>query len=157
MTEWRAAPGLPGFEVSEAGEVRRWVATSASMAPLAFPKLVPCRLGHNGYRKFNVVKDGKLGTADLHRILALAFLGAPPTAKHHVDHIDGDRTNNALSNLRWVSPRQNSLGKKKLRRKRPLIGAAVKWAREIEGLTYAQIAERFDIDHHSARRIAACA
>lgn len=52
-----------------------------------------------------------------HRIVALAFLGQPPDSTYTVDHIDGDPTNNLLSNLRWATKAEQSTNRK---RKRPL-------------------------------------
>lgn len=44
----------------------------------------------------------------VHRLVAEAFL-PNPNAFPQVDHIDGDRKNNRLDNLRWVSVRQNAV------------------------------------------------
>ena len=44
----------------------------------------------------------------VHRLVAEAFL-PNPNAFPQVDHIDGDRKNNRLDNLRWVSVRQNAI------------------------------------------------
>lgn len=43
-----------------------------------------------------------------HRLVALAFIGDAPSSGHQVNHIDGDRQNNHLSNLEWVTPVENS-------------------------------------------------
>ena len=43
----------------------------------------------------------------VHRLVALAF-HANPDGLPQVDHMDGDRKNNAASNLRWVSVRDNA-------------------------------------------------
>jgi hypothetical protein len=48
-----------------------------------------------------------VGSRKVHRIVAFAFLGSPPSGKHVVDHIDRDRTNNRVENLRWLSPLEN--------------------------------------------------
>ncbi len=45
----------------------------------------------------------------VHRIVAYAFLGEPPTAQHIVDHIDTNRQNNRPENLRWVTKLENIL------------------------------------------------
>ena len=38
-----------------------------------------------------------IGGERVHRIVALAFLGAPPTKEHVVDHIDTNKQNNNKS------------------------------------------------------------
>jgi hypothetical protein len=43
----------------------------------------------------------------IHRIVAYAFLGEPPTKDHVVDHIDTNRKNNRPSNLRWITRLEN--------------------------------------------------
>ena len=45
----------------------------------------------------------------VHRIVAFAFLGEPPTPQHIVDHIDTNRQNNRPENLRWVTKLENAL------------------------------------------------
>ena len=39
----------------------------------------------------------------VHRIVAFAFLGNPPSDQHVVDHIDTNRRNNRPKNLRWLT------------------------------------------------------
>lgn len=50
-----------------------------------------------------------IGTERVHRIVAFAFLGEPPTAQHVVDHIDTNRQNNRPENLRWLTKLENVL------------------------------------------------
>ena len=45
----------------------------------------------------------------VHRIVAIAFLGEPPTKQHVVDHIDTNRQNNRPENLRWLTKLENIL------------------------------------------------
>ena len=45
----------------------------------------------------------------VHRIVAVAFLGNPPTKQHVVDHIDTNRQNNRPENLRWLTKLENIL------------------------------------------------
>lgn len=50
-----------------------------------------------------------IGAEVVHRIVAYAFLGEPPTPQHIVDHIDSNRQNNRPENLRWLTKLENIL------------------------------------------------
>lgn len=50
-----------------------------------------------------------IGNDRIHRIVAYAFLGEPPTIQHIVDHIDTNRQNNRPENLRWLTRLENAL------------------------------------------------
>ena len=49
----------------------------------------------------------ELASVRIHRIVATAFHGAPPTEEHVVDHIDTNKQNNRPSNLRWLTRLEN--------------------------------------------------
>lgn len=51
----------------------------------------------------------EISTARIHRIVATAFHGEPPTKEHVVDHIDTNKQNNRPENLRWVTRLENIL------------------------------------------------
>lgn len=53
----------------------------------------------------------------VHRIVAFAFLGEPPTPQHIVDHIDTNRRNNRPDNLRWLTKLENVLNNPITRKK----------------------------------------
>ena len=59
------------------------------------------------YRYINFRWDGKQKNKAVHRLVAETFLPNENDCPM-VDHIDGDRLNNKIENLRWVTPRQNS-------------------------------------------------
>ncbi len=49
----------------------------------------------------------ELASVRIHRIVATAFHGAPPTDEYVVDHIDTNKQNNRPSNLRWLTRLEN--------------------------------------------------
>jgi hypothetical protein len=51
----------------------------------------------------------EIASISIHRIVATAFHGAPPTKEHVVDHIDTNKQNNRPENLRWVTRLENIL------------------------------------------------
>lgn len=61
----------------------------------------------HSYRYINFRWEGKQKNKSVHQLVALAFLDNP---KHYtiVDHINGDRLDNKVENLRWVSAEENS-------------------------------------------------
>ena len=44
-----------------------------------------------------------------HILVCTAFHGPRPSPRHQVDHINRDRFDNRPENLRWVTPRENSM------------------------------------------------
>jgi hypothetical protein len=58
-----------------------------------------------GHRK--VILGGHGKSAWVHRLVLRAFVGEPPTG-HISRHLDGDPTNNALTNLKWGTPAENN-------------------------------------------------
>ncbi len=103
---WKAVVGYEGlYEVSNEGRVR---------------SLVPCSRGKwqcphylspgnvRGYWQIILCKDGKKKSALVHRLVAIAFIGPPPTPKHEVNHRDFDQGHNRVENLEWLTSGDNN-------------------------------------------------
>lgn len=67
---------------------------------------------NNGYSMVSLTKDGKQKNYTIHSLILLTFAGARPTAKHQAMHLDGNKKNNTLSNLKWGTVQENHLDKK---------------------------------------------
>jgi len=59
-----------------------------------------------GYKFVELCKKGKRKGFKVHRLVALHYIDNPDN-KPDVDHIDGDKSNNHISNLRWVTNQEN--------------------------------------------------
>lgn len=103
--EWRTIPRFPEHEVSEDGRVRRVVACRAYPAGY----VVKPKPHKRGYLVYSLNNKDILA----HRLVALAFLGEPPTPRHEVAHDDGSRTNNHWRNLHWKLPVENQADRKR--------------------------------------------
>lgn len=65
------------------------------------------QMSTRGYPMVHLCKDGRKRMHEVHRLVALAWLGPPPTPKSTVNHIDGAKPNNFARNLEWVSIQRN--------------------------------------------------
>ena len=63
-------------------------------------------LGANGYYYVDLYKNGKSTKIAVHRLLAMHFIPNPEN-KRTVNHIDGNKKNNNLSNLEWATDAEN--------------------------------------------------
>lgn len=61
-----------------------------------------------GYIQYELSKNNATRAIKAHRIVAEAFLPNPEN-KREINHIDGDKHNNSLDNLEWVTPSENHL------------------------------------------------
>lgn len=57
-------------------------------------------------KRVSLWKDGKVKDWLVARLVAITFLGAPPEG-YTVNHIDGNRLNNCIENLEWLSLADN--------------------------------------------------
>jgi hypothetical protein len=100
--EWRVLPGLPDYEISNYGDVRR-----STRARTRFPGHRPAGHLRGGYWSYKLVGPGGKTTVWAHRAVLEAFSGPAPTAAHVCAHADGNRLNNYISNLRWATHAEN--------------------------------------------------
>ena len=94
---FKTIPGFPNYEVSEISEVR-----GKRFGRTLKPKV------HDGYHSVGLYMDGRYHWRNVHRLCAMAWVGVPENAKNlDVAHNDGVRSNNVVSNLRWVTRKDN--------------------------------------------------
>lgn len=102
--EWREIPDWPEYEVSEDGAVRR---VAGGLGSRKGRRLRAWRNVQTGYFCVQLWRENRRKGMTVHRLVALAFLGRPPSEKYVVAHIDGSRDNNHHANLRWATQKEN--------------------------------------------------
>jgi hypothetical protein len=94
------------YEVSDAGEVRSWKIRRKTEGRAAAPRELTQFLGKDGYWRVGVISGGRQQTLSVARCVLRAFTGV---FGPHANHIDGNRTNNARTNLEWCTASENHL------------------------------------------------
>lgn len=113
MENWKEIPGYEGlYEVSDLGRIRsidHTVPCKGNKTRLVKGKLkASTPISRLGYHITTLSKENKLMTYTVHQLVALAFI--PKFTKGtHLNHIDGVKTNNHLSNLEISNPSHNGL------------------------------------------------
>lgn len=107
---WRPVKGYESFyEVSDLGRVRslsRTIVKKNGVKQNKVGKLLkPCKSG-NGYYYVVLTKNSHSKSKRIHILVAKAFIPNPENYQQ-VNHLDGDKSNNKLSNLEWCTPHQN--------------------------------------------------
>lgn len=96
-------PGFDAYEVSSKGRVRRIKRGRSTRVGLI---LKPQPHKH-GYVYYILYIDGVGFSVLAHRLVAMVFIGPPPSEQHQAAHYDGCRINNTPENLRWALPADN--------------------------------------------------
>lgn len=106
--EWKPIPGWPSYEASNFGAIRcgsRTLAIQVMASGYCFVRL----------------RMGRQHTRAVHRLVLETFIGLRP-AGLVCRHLDGDKTNNRLDNLRWGTASENMADQYRLRERIPSSG-----------------------------------
>lgn len=96
---WKDIKGYEGlYQASDEGFIRRLYKTSP-------PKILKGRNGLD-YYTVSLSKNGEKISHSVHRLVAETFL-EKPEGKTEINHKDGNKLNNNINNLEWVTQREN--------------------------------------------------
>jgi hypothetical protein len=110
---WKDVVGLEEYyQVSNLGRMfskpQKVLNEDGSLNRMKLPTLMKFILNHDGYEvmKVNIKNKNIHKTFKVHRLVAQAFLPNPDSLPQ-VNHIDGNKANNKLDNLEWISNKDN--------------------------------------------------
>lgn len=104
MENWKPVIGYEEiYEVSDLGNVRSIVDRKNSYVG----KVLQPTLRKNGYLQFGLTKDGKTKWFKASRLVARTWI-PNPESKPTVNHKDGLKTNDKVSNLEWATIAENT-------------------------------------------------
>ena len=134
---------LGAFEINKLGTVRN----SRTLYVFSGAK------DGDGYKLVTLLSNKFQRTYKVHRLVAMTFLKDPDDKnKKYVDHINRVRTDNSVYNLRWVTPRENTInngGKKYSPNWFRLYDENWNLVKEVSSLEFS-VEERDQIRSHSS-------
>ena len=155
---WKPLLEYKGIEISSIGRIRKAANKRRKERILTeFPK------DRDGYYRCSVQKlDGTWTSQPVHRLVAKAFIDNPYN-KDIVNHIDGNRINNKVENLEWVTAKENvyhsfKYGNRKICKEVPrktiLTDFQISQIDNLRTLyTVNQISKLFNIEYQSLKNI----
>lgn len=99
MEIWKLVKSAPNYEISNNGSVRN---TKTG-------KVLKIATNNSGYHLVCLSYKNKKQTAYIHRLVAEAFVTTDLDIRTSVvNHIDGNKSNNAIKNLEWATYAENA-------------------------------------------------
>ena len=86
-------------------EEKYWVSSAGNIRKNT-GRILSTPTGKRGYPCVNITIDKKTRLRTVHRLVAEAFI-LNPENKPEVNHIDGNKLNNSLENIEWVTKQEN--------------------------------------------------
>ena len=112
MEKWKEISGYNGnYLISDQGNIKsiaRIIYRKDGTSYRVTERILKHHIGDKGYHQVNLVCNGKNKYPLVHRLVAETFIENPQN-KDQVNHIDGNKNNNTVSNLEWVSCSENIL------------------------------------------------
>jgi len=101
---WKSIEDFDGYEVSNLGRVR-----SNRHSWNGAYKILASDYHVGGYRRVQLMKDGKGYTFYVHQLVLKMFVGSPSEDDNIGHHKDGNPPNNRFDNLEWSNQSKNML------------------------------------------------
>jgi hypothetical protein len=118
QTLWASVPGYDGFyEVSNFGDVRSLTrsVTYGRHGHVTYQGREIRQFVSGKYLSVKLSKAGVTKTTYVHELVLLAFEGTRPSMQERCEirHLDGDKFNNCLDNLKYGTAKENAADRKR--------------------------------------------
>lgn len=153
--EWRPIHGYEGrYDISNDGVVRSLARPKAKARLLV-------QVESSGYMRVSLQNGKDRRQFLVHRLVLESFLSACPSG-HEAAHMDGNRKNNTIANLRWVTKKENHShkalhGTAQRGERAPSVKLTRNEVAQIRALrsseTQRALAQRFGINRSTVQRI----
>ena len=101
--------GFPNYRIHRDGTIEsRYMPKTSKTSAVWRPIQHVIDSSSTGYFLVTLCHEKKRQNKRVHRLLMEAFV-PNPEGKAHVNHIDGNKENNALENLEWATPQENAI------------------------------------------------
>lgn len=104
---WLEIPEFTGYEISSTGQVRSYRPINGRGGLTSIPRILKPSRDKDGYFRVVLMLNGRRYYRTIHKLVARAFLGLPMDKE--VRHLDGDNTNNNITNLMYGTAKENSI------------------------------------------------
>ena len=112
---WKPVKGFEGYFINELGEVKSTRSFKGTKE-----KILKGSYNQQGYKTYNLMRNGEVYRKPLHRLLMETFIPNPNNLPC-INHIDGNILNNSLENLEWCTYGHNQKEAYRLGLKQPRI------------------------------------
>ncbi len=152
---------INNYEIYRDGSVKR-VATNPLMGKSYVGRFLKQESCKNGYKRVTLCDQGKTKRFLVHRLVAMVYLPNPDNLPQ-VNHKDGNKCNNSVENLEWVSAKDNNLhsinvlnrntAKGEDRPEAKLTEAAVRDIRERVDVNMTHLAREFGVSRSAMQDV----
>ena len=109
MEIWQNIKGFENlYKVSTCGRIKSLGNGKSTNSQTKEERMLKTNFSKTGYEKAKLFKDGKRHYFTIHRLVAQTFLDNSLN-KREVNHKAGNKANNNVSNLEWVTSSENQL------------------------------------------------